>query len=351
MSDYKPTPYSPSRPSNGNQARKRNHPFIVSGIFDISVKVEPDGSGQYGSCTCQTTISTLNDESPDIVEWVINATAYVGPDNQLEAGNCYYLKGRLLAFNTQATQSFYFEPDHHVFVNTSDGLPGGLANTVSVTGVGLILSRSVETVSPGKDNVTIVVKHSDYNPLNRAQESFEVQYRCNWSKLMEKLQILLVPTRKVAITGNITGWIPSSHTWVVNITGVNIMTGPENNYNSSGPLPTPSLTTPGGRSRGKIAFTGNSTNGIEPHAQPIDGPQDSSQPSSPSKGKGKAPARPRTSPLKAAQPSPVASSSKTKTSIASKAKPTRSPAKRMRVVPEEINDDADKEECDELDMM
>jgi hypothetical protein len=34
---------------------------------------------------------------------------------------------------------------------------------------------------------------------------------------MEKLQILLVPHREVVITGNITGWIPSTHTWIVDV--------------------------------------------------------------------------------------------------------------------------------------
>jgi hypothetical protein len=91
----------------------------------------------------------------------------------LKEAHSYYLKGRLLAFNTKATQTFYFEPDHHVLVNTSDNLPGGLANTISVTAAGLIMSRSVENVSPGKDNVSIVVKHSDYNPNVRSRPTYQ----------------------------------------------------------------------------------------------------------------------------------------------------------------------------------
>jgi hypothetical protein len=41
MSDYKASPYSPNRQSQAgsNQPKKRNHPFIISGIFDVLVKV------------------------------------------------------------------------------------------------------------------------------------------------------------------------------------------------------------------------------------------------------------------------------------------------------------------------
>lgn len=338
MSDYKATPYSPNRPSQtaSNQPKRRNHPFIISGIFDILVKLEPDNTNQYGTRTYQTAISTLSQESSDIVEWVINAIGYVGPETQLYGANCYYLKGRLLAFNTKATQNFYFEPDHHVLVNTSDGLPGGLANTISVTGVGLIISRSVEKVSPGKDNVTIIVKHSDYNPTTRTQESFEVQYRCNWSKLMEKLQILLVPHREVVITGNITGWIPSTHTWIVDITGVNIMLGPEPNYSSSGSLPIPSLTTPGGRSRGKIAFTGTPTGEPEPKSAEHDLSSTGSPIASTSKNKRRAPPKPKSPMSTPTGTSPIPSSTKGKGKATPKSPTPRSPAKRSKVVPEEV---------------
>lgn len=70
----------------------------------------------------------------------------------------------------------------------------------------------------GDDSENFVPESIDhYNPTTRTQESFEVQYRCNWSKLMEKLQVLLVPHQEVVITGNVTSWIPSTHTWVIDL--------------------------------------------------------------------------------------------------------------------------------------
>ncbi|KAH9813420.1 hypothetical protein DFH28DRAFT_874672, partial [Melampsora americana] len=339
MSDYKSSPYSPIRQSQAgsNQPKKRNHPFIISGIFDVLVKLEAVDNNQFGTRVYQTAISTLNDDSPEIVEWVINANGYVGPETQLKAGHSYYLKGRLLAFNTKETQTFYFEADRRVLVNTSDALPGGLANTISVTGAGLIISRSVETVSPGKDNVTIVVKHSDYNPNTRLQETFEVQYRCFWSKLMEKLQVLLVPSREVVLTGHISGWIPSTHTWIVDLTGVNIMSGPENNYNPSGNLPMPSLTTPGGRSRGKIAFTGTSLGTSEPTPEPTETPETSTINVTTPRGRGGASAKASPTPSSLTDASPMASTSKVKGKPMPRSPIARLPAKRAKVVPQKQN--------------
>ncbi|KAH9813259.1 hypothetical protein DFH28DRAFT_897146 [Melampsora americana] len=347
MSDFKPVPYSPNRYSQpgSNQPKRRNHPFILSGIFDILVKLEADSINQYGTRTYQTAISTLSEESSDIVEWVINAIGYVGPETQLEAANSYYLKGRLLAFNTQATQNFYFESDHHVLVNTSDARPCGLANTISVTGVGLIVSRSVETISPGKDNVTIVVKHSDYNPATRTQESFEVRYRCNWSKLMEKLQVLLVPAREVVITGHVTGWIPSIHTWIVDITGVNIMSGPENNYASSGSMPIPSLMTPGGRSCGKIAFTGTPSGVLESPSVELDASPAVSPPASASKNKRRVTSKSKSAQSDQVDTSPVTSSPKRTSSAVLKSPTPRSPAKRSKVVHPKPASSAEEDEA------
>ncbi|KAH9808991.1 hypothetical protein DFH28DRAFT_1086972 [Melampsora americana] len=341
MSDYKSNPYSPTRYSqaSSNVSKKRNHPFIILGVFDVLVKLEPDTANQYGTCTYQTAISTLSQDSSDIVEWVINAIAYVGPKTQLEAGNSYYLKGQLLAFNTSDTQNFYFEPDHHVLVNTSEALPGGLANATSVTGVGLIISRSVENVSAGKDNVTIVVKHSDYNPASRSQETFEVQYRCNWSKLMEKLQVLLIPAREVVITGNVIGWNSTSHTWTVDITGVNIMSGPENNYSSPGTLPTPSLTTPAGRTRGKIVFTGTSTGVPEPTASDGELSPQLSPGISTAKNKRRAPQKAKANVPAEAVTSPLSSPAKDKARPMPRLPTTRSPAKRSKILCEEAATD------------
>ncbi|KAH9824814.1 hypothetical protein DFH28DRAFT_1077345 [Melampsora americana] len=290
MSEHKPTTYSPNR-----YPKRRNHPFIISGIFDILIKLEADNNNQYGNRTYQTTISTLSQESADIVEWVINATAY--------PAKCYYLKGRLLAFNTKATQNFYFEPDHHVFVNTSDALPGGLANTISATGVGLIISRSVET-----------------------QESFEVQYRCNWSK-MEKLQILLVPNREVVITGNVTGWIPSSHTWVVDLRLVLWLIF----------LPRQSLSPHElySRSLASTAFTGAPNGASDSAPAELELSPPSSPNGSPSKANRRMASKSKTNPSPPIDLSPENLSTKGKARALPKSPSLRAPAKRSKVFPEE----------------
>ncbi|KAH9813182.1 hypothetical protein DFH28DRAFT_921453 [Melampsora americana] len=72
----------------------------------------------------------------------------------------------------------------------------------------LIISREVEKVTAEKDNVTIIVRHNDYNPApsSREHESFDVEYKCNWSPLMVKLQPLLIPNREALITGRIIGF-------------------------------------------------------------------------------------------------------------------------------------------------
>ncbi|KAH9820330.1 hypothetical protein DFH28DRAFT_884998 [Melampsora americana] len=260
MASSHPTASSPMRPSRpvGNQPRKRNHPFITCGLFDVISKVETEVNGQYGFLECMATIATINTDTDEVLECAIKASAYGGIDTVLEAGSIYSLKGRILALNKKQVQVFYYEPDTTIHISTSDSFKSTLTNKVSITALGLIISRDVEKITPEKENVTIIMKHSDFNPSPnvRDQESFEVEYRCNWSPLMVKLQPLLVPHREALLTGRIIGFSPARNMWSVEVTGVNITTGHENGTTPNLPVGGSQLGTPGGRARGKLFIPG-----------------------------------------------------------------------------------------------
>ncbi|KAH9815994.1 hypothetical protein DFH28DRAFT_927875 [Melampsora americana] len=251
---------SPIRSRNGppGNSRKRNHPFITSGLFDVLSQIETEINGQYGFRECMTTIVVTNRETDGILECAIKASAYIGPDLILTDNTIYYMKGRLLALNHDELQTFYYEADNSVLISSSSNFKSEIAHKVSVTGLGMIISREVESVSPGKDNIIIIVQHSDFNPAIRDQDTFEVEYRCNWSPLMARLQSLLVPHREVLLTGRITGYMPSRFMWSVEVTGVNITTGHESGQSVSLPTTGSSLGTPGGRVRGKLFVPGGS---------------------------------------------------------------------------------------------
>ncbi|KAH9814387.1 hypothetical protein DFH28DRAFT_1168240 [Melampsora americana] len=249
---------SPTRSSRaaGTQLRKRNHPFITSGLFDVISKVKTEVNGQYGFRECMATIATMNVDTDEALECAIKASAYGGIDTVLETGSIYCLKGRILALNKKQVQVFYYEPDSTIHISTSDSFKSTLTNKVSVSGLGLIMSRDVEKITPEKENVTIIMRHSDFNPSPsvRDQESFDVEYRCNWSPLMVKLQPLLVPQREALLSGRIIGFSPARNMW--SVTGVNITTGHENGTTSSLPPAGSQLGTPGGRARGKLFIPG-----------------------------------------------------------------------------------------------
>ncbi|KAH9806969.1 hypothetical protein DFH28DRAFT_939904 [Melampsora americana] len=251
---------SPTRSNRGvpQQPRKKNHPFITSGLFDIISKIDTEVNGQYGFRECMTTVATINLDTEEVLECAIKGSAYGGIDTVLEPGSIYCLKGRLLALNKKQVQIFYYEPDTTIHVSASDSFKSNLTNKASVTGLGLIISRDVEKVTPEKENVTIIMRHSDFNPSPdvRDQETFEVEYRCNWSPLMVKLQPLLIPHREALLSGRIIGFSPSRNIWSVEVTGVNITTGHENGAVSSLPAAGSQLGTPGGRVRGKLFIPG-----------------------------------------------------------------------------------------------
>ncbi|KAH9814702.1 hypothetical protein DFH28DRAFT_1127198 [Melampsora americana] len=272
---------SPTRSNRAvpQQPRKKNHPFIISGLFDIISKIDTEVNGQYGFRECMTTIATINLDTDEVLECAIKGSAYGGIDTVLESGSIYSLKGRLLALNKKQVQIFYYEPDTTIHVSTSDSFKSNLTNKALVTGLGLIISRDVEKITPEKENVTIVMRHSDFNPSPsvRDQETFEVEYRCNWSPLMVKLQPLLIPHREALLTGRIIGFSPSRNIWSVEVTGVNITTGHENGAVSSLPAAGSQLGTPGGRVRGKLFIPGGE--GDESTVQST---------ATPTKGKGRA---------------------------------------------------------------
>lgn len=274
--------------------KKRNHPFIISSLYDVFENVGPEVSGMYGLRHSHTTIVTRN-ESGESVEWVIKCVAYGGTDIILDVDGVYYLKGRLLALNNKDVQKFYYEPDFQLLANTSENLVCNLANAVSVTGLGIITTRTSEVVEPGKENVFLIVKHSDYNPDDHAQSTFDVEYRAMWSKLMEKLQPLMTVGREVMLTGHIVGRTEEKQMWIVQLTGVSVTSGPET-FTPVTPVDGSSTrTTPQGRVRANMIF---------PDAESSQPTQSTSGPSvntnnedeaSGSKGKGKASTKPTSS--------------------------------------------------------
>ncbi|KAH9811758.1 hypothetical protein DFH28DRAFT_1084657 [Melampsora americana] len=262
---------SPARSNRGvvNQPRKRNHPFITSGLFDVISKVETEVNGQYGFRECMTTIATINVDTDEVLECAIKASGYGGIDTVLETGSIYCLKGRILALNKKQVQMFYYEPDTTIHISSSDSFKSSLTNKVSVTALGLIISRDVEKITSEKENVIIIMRHSDFNPSPnvRDQESFEVEYRRNWSPLMVKLQPLLIPHREALLSGRIIGFSPARNLWSVEVTGVNITTGHESGAGSNLPLGGSQLGTPGGRARGKLFIPG-----ADDEEGPVDSP-------------------------------------------------------------------------------
>ncbi|KAH9808557.1 hypothetical protein DFH28DRAFT_1087535 [Melampsora americana] len=271
---------SPSR-SNVGQPRKRNHPLITSGLFDILSKVESEVAGQYAQRQAMTTIGTINIDTGEVLETAIKASGYGGPDVVLNEANVYNLKGRLLALNKDKIQVFYYEADTVTHVSESSAFRSDLTGKVSVTGLGLIVSREVEKITSEKENVTIIVRHNDFNPDIKVKdhETFDVEYKCNWSPLMVKLQPLLVPNREALITGRITGFSPLRNMWSIEISGINITSGHETATSATLPLPGSTLATPGGRARGKLFIPGSE-----------DGEAQASTNVTAAKAKGKAPA-------------------------------------------------------------
>ncbi|KAH9807664.1 hypothetical protein DFH28DRAFT_1138432 [Melampsora americana] len=195
----------------------------------------------------------MNMDTNKVFECGVKGSAYGGIDTVLAEGAIYALKGRLLALNKKKLQVFYYEPDTTVHVSTSEFFKSTLTNKASVTGLGLIVSREVKKLTPEKENVTIIMRHSDFNPdpLVCILEALCLM-NVSWSPLMVKLQPLLVPNREALLTGRIIGYSPSRHMWSVEVFGVNITTGHETNAPSSLPVPGSQLVTPGGRARGKL---------------------------------------------------------------------------------------------------
>ncbi|EGG10564.1 uncharacterized protein MELLADRAFT_103241 [Melampsora larici-populina 98AG31] len=229
-------------------------PIIITNEITLSESdVGPEVSGMYGLRHSHTTIVTRN-EAGESVEWVIKCVAYGGTDIILDVDGVYYLKGRLLALNNKEIQKFYYEPDFQLLANASENLECNLANGVSVTGLGIISTRTPMPIEPGKENVFLIVKHSNYNPDVGLQTTFEVEYRAMWSKLMEKLQPLMTVGREMMLTGHIVGRNEEKQMWIVQLTGVSVTSGSETPTPSAPIEGSSTRSTPRGRARAKMIF-------------------------------------------------------------------------------------------------
>ncbi|KAH9819217.1 hypothetical protein DFH28DRAFT_1122821 [Melampsora americana] len=234
--------------------KKKNHPFYIASLFDVFAQLDSEVTGTWGFRNSHMTIVTRDPDSEDNMEWVIQGCAYGGLEIVLDLDGVYFLKGRLIALNQPGEQKFFYEPKNQILATSSKDLKGDLANSVGVWGLGIIISREVVPVSPGRENVIVVVRHTDYNPDIRGLSSFDVEYRCPWSPLMEKLQPLLITNREVLLVGHIVGKDTVKHMWIVEMTGVSVTSGPA--LKNSAPAQTAggTIVTPGGRSRGKMIF-------------------------------------------------------------------------------------------------
>lgn len=177
------TPSTNAASGTYNTSKKRNHPFFISGLYDVFAQassfvchlplsalilppsqIENDGMNTYSTREAQTTIVTSGFDNNAVVEYAILASAYGPADITLRVDGVYYLSGRLIALNRPGIQAYYYNSDHRVISTTSNALEGELTNNTTAVGLGIILSRDTIPQAENKVIVVSVVLHTDYNP-------------------------------------------------------------------------------------------------------------------------------------------------------------------------------------------
>ncbi|KAH9813739.1 hypothetical protein DFH28DRAFT_929749 [Melampsora americana] len=113
------------------------------------------------------------------------------------------------------------------------------------------------------------------------------------------------------------------------------MTGPETNYAPPGAIPSTSLTTPSGRSRGKIAFTGTTTDAPEDNLSAANPSIQTTHIGSSATPKSQTSRQRKSPPTPQPESSPITSNPKSRSRTMAKSPSARTPAKRSKVLSED----------------
>lgn len=147
--------------------------------FQVGTANFPSGFGHRTSVVA-ITCNGANRVCPR--QYLIKAIGYGGVEDTLQKDSLYLLKGRLIPKNDvkdPATDKheFFFEAPFRLLVGTTNTFPSDLHDSVGVTGLGIVLSKTSifeDSVQPKavkegkaekkKTNV-IIVRHGDYHPI------------------------------------------------------------------------------------------------------------------------------------------------------------------------------------------
>ncbi|EGG11138.1 uncharacterized protein MELLADRAFT_102834 [Melampsora larici-populina 98AG31] len=211
-----------------NPPSKPSHLFNVSSVFEVTKTLAPADNRNYTFRGTTIAITCDGWEGDNSREYDGTLVAYCGPMEVPQEDHCYALRAKMIPQVDSADFKLYYEAEHKIMVGTTDTFAGELNNNTGASGLGIVTSKH-DIPEPNSEDTTLsfVMNHMDYSPELRESVSFKVEYRIRATQKLKKSQGIVQCGKETLVHGFIVDWDSTSNRWIVEVTALNVCTGPE----------------------------------------------------------------------------------------------------------------------------
>ncbi|EFP88430.2 uncharacterized protein PGTG_14008 [Puccinia graminis f. sp. tritici CRL 75-36-700-3] len=109
-----------------------------------------------------------------------------------------------------------------------------MCEKTSVIGLGIVLTKKEingpdTTSSSGSKILQVIMQHTDYDPVAKAQVEFKTMYHIGGRKNLANTFGLFQLSREILISGNIVGYTEQDYMWIVAAISVSVTSGHQSN--------------------------------------------------------------------------------------------------------------------------
>ncbi|KAA1086524.1 hypothetical protein PGT21_001915 [Puccinia graminis f. sp. tritici] len=215
--------------------KRLSHPMTSCTIFDIIEKLSQNiaPGSTYGQFYYSTSIPFIDSVTKEEKNILTKLCGYSSALTALAENNIYMVSGKILAPNSKTTPVFHYEAEKIINLGETDSFKAEVAGKSSVVGFGVVVSKKeqIQEMDSGSNpyrNLHVILQHTDYDPVAKAQVQFRAQYIISGRKNLANTFGLFQIGREVLISGHITGYDQDQYMWIVNALSVSIASGHQN---------------------------------------------------------------------------------------------------------------------------
>ncbi|EFP85827.1 uncharacterized protein PGTG_11583 [Puccinia graminis f. sp. tritici CRL 75-36-700-3] len=252
-----------------SSVKKFSHPMLsrtVADIFEqLEHKITPGST--YGQLFYSTSLAFTDPNTTQEKNILVKLCGYGSAITALIESHVYLVSGRLIPLNTKSTPVFHYDSNTIIDLGESAKFTQSLCDKATVIGLGIVVSKKEINGQESSSGSTtpilqVVLQHTDYDPLAKAQVQFQTIYNIGSRKNLANTFGLFQLGREIMISGNIVGYAEENFMWIVSAISVSVTSGHQSSL--SQPSQQSNKAQPYTRRPGLISIEDSSTAKLSP---------------------------------------------------------------------------------------